>query len=65
MFAVEFIQTHELRGGEVDASDVHWTRLIIEHETEQAARDEKGWLEMEGDGYTYRVVDLATGAVAA
>lgn len=63
MFAVEFIQSHELAG--VDPSDARWTRMIIEHETEQAARDEMAWLEMEGDGYAYRVVDLATGAVAA
>jgi len=62
MFAVEFIQTHELAG--VDPSDARWTRMILTHETEEAARSEMGWLEMEGDGYTYRVVELAAEAVA-
>jgi hypothetical protein len=63
MFAIEFIQSHELRG--VDPSDAHWTRMIIEHDTEQAAKDEKGWLEMEGAEYTYRIVDTVAGVVAA
>lgn len=39
--------------------------MIIEHETEAAATDEKTWLEMEGEAYTYRVVDLDAGVVAA
>lgn len=63
MFAIEFIQTHELR--DVDPSDARWTRMIVEHDTEQAAKDEKAWLEMEGAEYTYRVVDVATGQLGA
>lgn len=63
MFAIEFIQSHELVG--VDPSDARWTRLIIEHDTEQAARDEMAWLELEGEGYRYRIVDTERGEVAA
>lgn len=63
MFAIEFIQTHELQG--VDPNDARWTRMIVTHDTEQGALDEKGWLEMEGEGYAYRVINAETGAVAA
>lgn len=63
MFAIEFIQSRELVG--VDPSDAHWTRMIIEHDTEQAAKDEKGWLEQEGAEYAYRIVDTEQGVVAA
>ncbi len=56
MFAIEFIRPHQLQG--VDASDAHWTRLIHRYVSDEAADLEVCWLELEDDGFTYRVVPL-------
>jgi hypothetical protein len=58
MYAIEFTRTLWLRAG-VDPGDAHWTRCLERYETEKQAEDDMGWLELENDGYTHRVVEVA------
>jgi hypothetical protein len=58
MFAIEFIRQIELAA--VDAADAHWTRMLDRYEAGDKAEQEREWLELEGEGYVYRVVEVAS-----
>lgn len=57
MFAIEFINRHDLEG--VDWSDANWTRMLQRFETDTEAETEREWLAMEDEPYTYRIVEVA------
>lgn len=57
MFAIEFIRRTELAGG-VDWIDARPTRLRHQYVSEELADLEVSWLELEDDGYVYRVVPV-------
>ena len=56
MFAIEFISRHALAG--IDPNDADWTRMLHPYETEAEAERERGLLELDDDGYEYRVKEL-------
>lgn len=57
-FAVEFIHQNQLHTG-ADPEDLPWHRMLQRFETVEQANDEKGWLELDDDGFAYRVREVA------
>jgi hypothetical protein len=55
-WAIEFIRPHELVG--VDRDDAHWTRMIHRYVSNETAELEVSWLQLEDDGFTYRVIPV-------
>jgi hypothetical protein len=57
-YAVEFIHSTQLKTG-ADPEDLAWHRMLQRFDTIEQANDEKGWLELDDDGFAYRVREVA------
>lgn len=58
MFVVEYIHNTKRQQG-VDEDDLPWVRMVERYTTEAAANDQRDWLALDEDGFSYRTVPVA------